>query len=723
MSLGSERDKTMSAAPAPRAGWLIFNFAVTTALSAFLLFQVQPLISKYILPWFGGSPSVWSTAMVFFQIVLFAGYLYAHGLIRYLTPKQQGLVHGALLIIAVFLSQIAPDESWKPTAADNPTWRILCLLGATVGVPYFALSSTGPLLQAWFSRAYPCRSPYRLYALSNAGSLLALVSYPFLIEPAWDLTKQAHVWSWGFIGFAITCVAVTIASVLGYSRSAADEPASTGSIVDDGPAPSWGRRALWLLLPAWASLLLLATTNQICENIAVIPFLWVAPLSLYLLTFIIAFDHSRWYHRPIVATAAVVALLAIAGFSDLDDFISHQVKRFLHLEYSLGTPETLAVYLGGMFLAALVCHGELVRLKPAPRYLTEFYLFISAGGALGGIFVSLVAPVIFRTLFEWQIALYGATAIAAFVAMLSVTHGKRALAAIVAVTVTFGAAWIDGWGAWTSEPLEARRNFYGTILARKVDGEGQKLKYVSLWHGSILHGRQFLDEERRDTPITYYPPESGVGRAIKFFQSKPNEHVGVIGLGAGTIAAYARAGDVYRIYEINPDIEILANKHFTYLKDARAKGAEVDIVLGDARLSMEREPPQEFDVLAVDAFSGDSIPLHLLTQEAVEIYLKHLKPGGILAMHITNHYLDLAPVTQGLAKHFDLDVTEIYVPPTDENEEKLVMRSQWVLLTKNQKFLKENPPEPLDQPWPAADPPLWTDHDSNLFKVLRHGGE
>ena len=401
------------------AGWLGWNFALAILVSAFLLFQVQPLISKSILPWFGGCPAVWTTAMLFFQSALFAGYVYAHLLQRWLKPRHQAMVHVAVVVAALttlVLVRLPPGPSWKPIDSANPTWRVLTLLAASVGLPYFALSATSPLVQAWFSRVWPGRSPYRLYALSNVGSLAGLLSYPFIFEPAFDLTKQSSLWFWSFVVYGVLCV-VALDSLLRLRRPESADPGGDASSAGpaEGPAaaPGVARRLLWLGLPAAASLMLLATTNHVCQNIAVVPFLWVVPLTLYLLSFILCFDHQRWYVRGLWAAAAVLALIAAAGNDEFHWF-----------GYRLSTAEELTLYFAALFFTCMVCHGELVRLKPDPRHLTEFYLLISAGGALGGIFVGLVAPRLFTTFFEWPIGVAASCAIAIVVLALSAPWRK-----------------------------------------------------------------------------------------------------------------------------------------------------------------------------------------------------------------------------------------------------------------------------------------------------------
>lgn len=422
-----------------------WSFAVTILLSAFLLFQVQPLISKAILPWFGGCPAVWTTCMLFFQLLLFGGYVYAHLLQRWLVPRRQVLVHLALVtaaLLVVLATHVTPSPSWKPTGSDAPTWQILVLLTATVGLPYFVLSATTPLVQTWFSHSYPGLSPYRLYALSNVGSLTALLSYPFFFEWALDLKHQSLLWSVAFIAYAALCGVC----LLCLWRLRQTEP-QTVAVADpspdlspdpvDDPPPMLLHRVLWLVLPACGSLMLLATTNHVCQDVAVVPFLWIVPLTLYLLSFIICFDHDRWYLRgvwPVLALLAIMVVTIAEGSnvqsilwdSAVVEFIRRAVgdEAFSKVVHPLGFVEQMVLYFSTLFFVCMVCHGELVRLRPHPRYLTEFYLLISAGGALGGVFVSLVAPVIFTTFFEWPIGLALCFAIATAALGLAGRSGK-----------------------------------------------------------------------------------------------------------------------------------------------------------------------------------------------------------------------------------------------------------------------------------------------------------
>jgi MFS family permease len=686
--------------PARTRDWLALNFAFTVFVSAFLLFQIEPLISKFILPWFGGSPAVWTTCLLFFQVVLFCGYAYAHLSTRFLAPRARVIVHCALLAVALFLLRVAPGEQYKPLDAAHPTTLILGLLSVTVGLPYFALSSTGPLLQAWFSDAYPSRSPYRLYALSNLGSLIALLSYPFVFEPAFDVLTQARLWSWLFAGFALLC-ALCALKALPALRAVKREAVAASS-----ERTSWPERARWVGLPASASLALLATTNHVTSDVAVIPFLWVVPLSLYLITFIVAFDHERWYRRRVFATLSVILCLAVGCLDPLRDLL-----ETLHYDFSF--VDDLVLHFATLFCVCMVCHGELVRSRPKPARLTEFYLLISAGGALGGVFVSLIAPAIFSTFFEWTIALLLSFALGVAV-LYGPTLRRRwgiAGAAGVAVLTLCGLAGIYYYQRDDDAPLAVLRNFYGVVSVYEADKDDPALHHFSLAHGIVVHGRQFVAPEKRRQPVAYYAPRTGVGRALSYFQKQPDMRVGAVGLGVGTIAAYAGAGQSIRFYEINEQVEALAEKYFSFLRDSPG---QTKIVLGDARLSLEREATQNFHVLVLDAFSGDAVPAHLLTKEAFAIYLRHLRPDGVIAVNITNRHLNLAPVVTALADAYHLQTVRIFTEP---NGKELAYRADWMLLTKNAAFLAETKASPPPGARQSA-PLLWTDHYSNLFQIL-----
>jgi SAM-dependent methyltransferase len=721
-----------------RIGLLLGSLSL---LSAFLLFQVQPVISKFILPWFGGSPGVWTTCMVFFQALLFAGYAYAHLLTR-LAPRTQMIVHGLLLLAAATCLPIAPDASWKPSGGEDPSLRILLLLMGTVGLPYFVLSSTSPLAQVWFTRAVPGELPWRLYALSNIGSLAALLSYPFLIEPRLEVVTQTWIWSVAFVLFAALSFFLARRNGRLPDSTAPETPAfaeSETAVEPVGRLRRWGRvlweqmgqRLLWLLLPTVASVLLLAATNHVCQDVAVVPFMWVVPLSLYLLTFIICFEHERWYLRPVWAGLALAALAAAAGYDHLPDTWtwsplreygwSEAVKNWtLRIPFSKWTNYRVevAVCFSALFLACMVCHGELARLKPAPKRLTEFYLFLSAGGALGGLLVSLAAPHYFDTYLEWPLGLLTGLGIATLALAGSFLSLRRKwLALPLALSMLAGGGWavyeLSGPTLQVVPRIERVRNFYGTLYIDQDYDNGFENDYVTLVHGGIVHGMQNLTEGYRSEPVTYYGHHTGIGRALDSIRTKDGARVGIVGLGSGTAACYARGGQHWRFYEINPEIFRLAEKHFTYLTDARARGAEVSVHIGDARLTLEREPSQKFDVLLLDAFSGDAIPMHLLTREAFEIYHRHLAPDGILVIHITNTYLTLAPVVQKQAEAMGWQWTRTITYEEGDHDS-----TDYILVTNNADFLSENPPDSPDESEPT-DVPLWTDRYHNLFQILK----
>ena len=899
----------------------MFRYAATIFVSAFLLFQVQPLIGRFILPWFGGGPSIWTSCMLFFQLLLLGGYLYAHLISVMLKPRVQVITHLILLAVSLVFLPIAPSESWKPVSDQSPLQQILLLLVATVGMPYFLLSSTGPLMQKWFSQTSSGQSPWRLYALSNIGSLLALLSYPFAFEPWLALREQ--VWSWS----AVYAVYVALAAwcgirLLRFQRRAATESPSdvnlkllsdetSGSLEDAGQVrPGFGTMTLWVALAACSSAMLLATTNQLCIDVATVPFLWVLPLSLYLISFIICFDSPQWYDRRaygiLLLACSPVACWILNEGADVN--ISKQV----------------AIYATILFTCCMTCHGELVSCKPHAKYLTLFYVLISAGGALGGVFVAIVAPYTFHGYWEYHIGLvaccavtliawcsqrvwqrlpsaafwiwamivatnvtlvayfvyqplegvidakdatilFGIYAVIQFIGLIvtgAVERRWMGLIATWAVVSSLLCGWMMGYGTWQfpdvmsstyrtvtiacavaspvvaaaflwcahrierpgSRTLVSRfylsgtlylmvmaacgalwyfgrieqwqaesffmtagaallmewsargfcgpdqpsigfwfwvpgitlillltnslavivrsdnaadedrqtvytsRNFYGVLRVQEegfYDEDDQAfvtLKYA-LTHGQIKHGFQFVDEYWKTQPTTYYGRESGIGIAIQMSrkrQSETDKHplrVGVVGLGTGTIAAYGEKGDTFRFYDINPDVVALSDKYFTYLHDSAAK---TEVVIGDARIMMEREIAanqlQNFDILAIDAFSSDAIPVHLLTSECGEIYRQHLRPGGILAVHISNRFLDLNPVSRGLAEHLGWKAYRI---ENSGDDSAGVFSSTWILLTADEEPGKVAAFQDALTPWKDSESVLhWTDDYSGLWQVI-----
>ena len=672
-------------------------YATTVFLSAFLLFQVQPLVAKIILPWFGGSAAVWTVCMLFFQVLLLLGYFYAHGSIRWQAPSRQRTVHWILLAAALAVMPLAPSAGWKPQGGEDPTLRILGLLAATIGLPYLLLSTTGPLAQAWFSRERPGVSPYRLFALSNLGSMLALVSYPLLVEPFAPVRVQTAAWSIAFAAFALLCAALAWRA----SRAGAGGEESAAAAAT---APSWATMSLWVALPACASVLLLAFTSHMSLNIAAIPLLWVLPLALYLLSFVLAFDAPRWYRR------AIWLPLLAAGVTAVCYTLSAEHRN-------TDVWVLVPLYSATLLAACMACHGELARNRPHPRHLTAYYLLIAFGGALGGLLVGLVAPHAFADLYELPLGIAALAFLVPVALLVGRTAWRPRRPAVLGLAAAAAAAAL---GAWLLEQYSERdenvrvttRNFYGVLKTRDM-GEGPAEERI-LTHGTIVHGRQFLSPERRGWPTSYYGRDSGVGLAILQQGERGPVRVGVVGLGTGTIASYGRPGDAYRFYDINPRVVDLARAEFTYLADSRAA---VETVLGDARLSLEREPGQNFDVLALDAFSSDSIPVHLLTSEAFELYLRHLRPDGILAVHVSNRYLDLVPVVrQAAARH----ALEARLVESDDNEEVGTYRSDWVLLARSAAAFARPPladaAQRIDE---DAEGPLWTDDYSNVIGLLK----
>lgn len=666
-------------------------FACTIFTSAFLLFLVQPIVAKEILPWFGGSAAVWTTCLVFFQVALLAGYTYSDFTTRRLTPRVQATLHIVLLIASVAVLPIIPDASWKPAGSEDPGLRILGLLLATIGLPYFLLATTGPLVQAWFARAYPLGTVYRLFALSNLASMLALISYPFAIEPWITTAVQAGTWSIGYAVFALLCAATALYSL---RKSAAPAAAVAAAAPDDGPAPSRFDLILWLSLSAMGSWMLLAITNHVTQNIASIPFLWLVPLALYLLTFILCFESDGWYQRSYLLGPCAV-LLGFCAWGLQSSDVTLDIKTAVPL------------YLTGLFVFCMFFHGELAKMRPAPRYLTLFYLMISLGGALGGMFVGLIAPRIFPTYYELGLGFVVAAILA------TITLRKQPFFVWIlpiALAGVCGYFWNKQVEQLHENTRVMVRDFYGTLRVKEI-GTGDDV-VRRLIHGVILHGEQYLKAERRNSPTTYYGPDSGVALAIKNTQ-QDNQRVGVIGLGTGTLAVWGKPGDHYRFFDINPQVISIAETEFTYLKDSKA---QVEISLGDARLSLEREAPHDFDVLVVDAFSSDSIPVHLITKEAMAVYLKHVKHGGAVAFHVTNRFLKLAPVVKQIADDLGLHAALI----VDEAQDTVFSKTDWVIVTRD-KALVEN--EAIAQKASAIDAipglRLWTDDFNNLYQILK----
>lgn len=669
-------------------------FAGTIFTSAFLLFLVQPLIAKQILPWFGGSAAVWAICMVFFQVVLLTGYAYSDWVSRRLAARRQVLVHILLLAVSLSFLPIIASSDWKPDGTEEPTLRILGLLFGTIGLPYFLLSTTGPLIQSWVSRTLLGAHVYRYFSLSNLASLIALISYPFLIESRAALLGQAYTWSAVYAAFAVLCAG----SGLYYLRHVHNLPPEAHSPRHD-PESDWDPTArdylLWLGLSAMGSWLLLAITNHITQNIAAIPFLWLLPLIIYLLTFVLCFESDRWYRRSyfLLPTAA---LLAMCAYGLQDSGIGVNVKVAIPL-YALG-----------LFSFCMFLHGELARLRPGPRHLTRFYLMVSLGGALGGIAVGLVAPRVLPGYYELGIGFV----VSALLATALLKARKAQLLSAGALAALCGYFLY----AQIMDDLEGsrrmERNFYGTLLTVDVHSDNPGDDVRQFFHGSIKHGEQFLAPARRGEPTAYYGRSAGIGLAIAGTNPR-NKRVGLIGLGTGTLAVYGQPGDTYRFYEINPQVIELAWSEFSFMSDSKAR---IETVLGDARLSLEREEPKGFDVLAVDAFSGDSVPVHLITAEAMGVYLRHMKPDGIIAFHVTNRFLWLAPVVEKIAAAKGLHAVLIH----DDPDSPALRRTDWVLVASNREILEQEVIRKAATPIrPISGLGTWTDDFNNLFEVLK----
>jgi hypothetical protein len=753
-------------------------FALAIFLSAFLLFQIQLILGKQILPLFGGAPAVWTACLLFFQLALLAGYSYSHAVAAWLSPRQQSVAQISFLAVSllvlslltrVWVTPVTPGSAWGASAGIDPTFAIIKFLAAAIGLPFFLLSTTSPLLQHWFSRVAPNRSPYRLYALSNAGSLLGLLSYPFLIEPHVRLHLQSWIW---VTGFAVYAVAYAGCAYIASKGSASISSRDTNDKLIPRIAKlslGWALPLRWISLAATASTLLLANTNLICQEVAVIPFLWVLPLSLYLLSFILCFDGDRWYRRGLFQTLFVIAAGLVILVSLPNTNYSYVVQL---LAYSIL-----------LFAGCMVCHGEAARSRPGADSLTAFYLCISIGGALGGIFVSFLAPRIFPGYWEFPIAV-----LACIVLLLNISIRNRScwwytgrisvalvlcagiilLAPATLAPVSKAAAhlrielivtlagscllaalafyllerrkpaaisnpvWVRaaariGLALLTAglaisqkaefyDVIARSRNFYGVLSVI----ENKQEHYLALRHGKTTHGFQYQDAQLALLATGYYGPHSGANAVISNATTRPLR-VGLVGMGVGTLAALAQPGDLFRFYEINPDVYKWSSgvhPYFTYLQNSHGT---IEVSIGDGRLSLEEEAAhgvrQNFDLLVLDAFSSDAIPMHLLTREAFTTYLFHMKsPHSVIAVHISNNTLDLRPVLAGVAHEFGfqaLDVTP-YLPNGP------LSQSEWILLSRDPSAL--NLPDLTKDSEPLAantKPLLWTDDYCDLLRVLR----
>jgi hypothetical protein len=715
--------------------WL---YAATMLLSAFLLFAVQPMFGRMVLPPLGGGASVWITVALFFQIALLAGYAYAHTLSTRLSWRRQVAVHAAVSIGALALLPVSVPVGWASSHAGMPQIDLMMLMAGSVGLPFFAVSATAPLLQRWYSltTARDAGDPYHLYAASNLGSLAALLLYPTLIEPALGLRQQALAWTGGFGALLAALIACTVAARLAV-RSGPPMPAEITPHV----TLSWNRRLYWIALAAVPSSLFLGLTTQISTDIAAVPLLWILPLAIYLLTFVVAFAR-----RPILSRAAVArAIPYVAAIAVL-------LQGF---ETSIGPPQ---IAIGGivLFLLALMCHSDLAALRPAPAHLTEFYLLMSLGGALGGAFNGLLAPLIFSGVYEYPIAL--ALALLLWASSRSEAWTLRAavpkLAGVAGVLIglhaALGAAAGLGHIQWmlglkvlaallcfaargrplamallatamlaastnvTLRPELARyRSFFGVHRIERDDSDSLHF----LVHGNTDHGAQFTDPQRRREPLIYYSRTGPAGQALAALRrSAPLDPVGVIGLGAGAMACLGAAGEHWTFFEVDPAIAATARdpRYFTYL----AACPVAEIVLGDGRLQVAKAPDGFYRLLVVDAFGSDAIPVHLLTREAMALYFARLQPGGVLLVHFSNRAIDLLPVLAALAADRGLAARwQFYTPGASETG---VSTSEWAIFARTEQDLGVLAADSRWVPLPVPDGRrVWTDDYANILSVIR----
>lgn len=691
-----------SATRARLTPWL---FAPTIFLSAFLLFLVQPILGKMVLPWFGGGAGVWAACLLYFQASLLAGYAYAHCLRRFLSPQRQMQVHILLLAGSIFLLPILPSSAWRHIGHIDPAIRILGLLASTIGLPFLLVSSTSPLLQAWYAAVRPGASAYRLYALSNLGSFLGLICFPVLVEPRLATRVQAWSWSGAYIVFALlSSVVAWYAWKYRHSNVDSASSAETGEVA---LKPGLGMQTFWIALAACGAALMMAATSYLTQNFAPIPLLWVLPLGIYLLSFVLCFEMERIYRRLVWIPAMLIGLGAMA-FVMFDHGGTTNLKR------------SIPVMLGGLFFCCMVCHGELARNKPATRFLTFFYLLTSAGGVLGGFLVAIVAPRVFKTYLELPLLMLLCVALAFIVAWKETVRRDLLIKGMARLPLLACAVALAAYMGVHKHRMDSHyqlqtRNFYGVLAVQDLETGASDGRVRSLLHGTIEHGAQLLDPQFRHEPTLYYLRTSGAGLAMRLINGRSrNVRVGAIGLGAGVLASYCRIGDVYRFYEINPEVVRIANSQFTFLRDCPG---QLDVQLGDARLTLESEPPQDFDLLVVDAFSGDAIPIHLLTREAVAEYFRHLNSDGILAIHVSNKYLDLVPIVAAIAA--DLGKSAIAVYDTGDDG-KYPSASDWVLVT-SKKEIFDDPIFDAESVEDVEVNPrirMWTDDYSNVFQIM-----
>ncbi len=702
-------------------------FAIPIAASALLLFLVQPIAARAILPWFGGSPAVWTACLLFFQTALFVGYGWAHVLAG-LSPRVRFALHGALLAASLATAPFAPRIGFVPEASESPlagVAGVLLILATSVGPPFVALAATSPLVQRIASELRPGRNPYRFTALSNAGSLVGLLMFPVLVEPWVGVIDQRRWFLAGYVGFALAMLCVLWLGVRAGRRGVdgASGAPSENTAASRSASPAWrpsgARVALWFALTMLPSLLLAATTVELTSEVAAVPFLWVLPLAIYVVTFVIAFE-SEWFRRR--AVTHVLLFVAVAAFCYV-----RTAKPLPPL------PIQIALAASIVFGPALACHAELARLAPDARSLTRFHLTIAGGGALGAALAALVAPWVFDRPRELAIAVGGCVLAVLWAREWSIAgadRGARRSASPAAVAIHLGcivAVMCVGVAEQRADVRNARnvllehRDFFGILRVVRDPSGGIPLDY--LVSGRTQHGIQILDPARSLEPTSYYCEGSGSYRAI---ENHPKRRaglplrIGAIGLGIGTIAGQTREGDTIRFYELSPAIERIAREHFAFLNGARGR---VEVALGDARLSLQRElaegRAQEFDVFVLDAFAGDSIPRHLLTTEAFALYARHLAKDATLAVHVSNRYLELRALARALAESLGFESRYLAVRATPGVRYRV--ESKWVLARGGPDPFADSGWNGAFEPWPADLAPMraWTDDFGGLWSIVK----
>jgi SAM-dependent methyltransferase len=681
---------TVSAIEQPRT---FTRYAVAIFLSSALLFLIEPIAGKRILPLLGGSAAVWTACLVFFQCALLLGYFTAHWLVTKASDRAQVATYLGLLLLSLIQLLVAPGLT---ASSAHPIATVLWLLSISIGIPFVTLSATSPLLQAWYARTRGSSRPYRLYSISNVGSMLALIIYPWLIEPRLSVVEQVTALVAGFVLLTIVGAAIAFSGrTLAVPMEAVTSWTDT---TERGTRPT--DRVLWVALAACGSLLLSAITIHISQNVATIPLLWVVPLIAYLLSFVVAFAGERWRPRPLMIALGALGL-GVAAYLLYKGILSIPIRR------------AAALFCASLFCMCLFLHSELYRLRPAARDLTSFYFYVAAGGAIGAILVGVVAPSVLPGNYELAFG-FACVGLLALVVTWSIGWLARSISlctTVVMIGIIVGQVRNDR----TNNVLRVR-NFYGTLHVTEAEDGTLASMERTLYNGVISHGQQIFRVDLSETPTTYYGRESGVGLAIDMCCAGRPRRIGVIGLGAGTIAAYGEPGDTIRFYDINPAVEGIARAKFRYLRDSPAK---VDVVIGDARVSLENESPQRYDVIAVDAFSGDAIPVHLIDAQALDVYKRHLAPGGIVAFHVSNRYLDLKPVVAQLAARTGMKVAYI---SNDGDDPKDVWSSDWVLVTTNEQFINDSTivaaTSKIDS---IPGLRLWTDDYNSLLPIWRQG--